>query len=184
MEIVMENSWSKIYRKGSIFLLWLKLQWRKEPLSIKNEPVSLHQEGLAGIPTLLTWQASGVYKMVIEPGSITLTGKQQHFIYIPAKGTETLTFTYHGINEKISKTVDMTGKDLIIHSLTFPEKIPLSQFKMGINKSEIPDFDRIHLRDSSLLLPVPKWLLKSPLFRMPLPKVNFNLNTVNIPKFK
>ena len=29
MEIVMENSWSKIYRKGSIFLLWLKLQWRK-----------------------------------------------------------------------------------------------------------------------------------------------------------
>jgi hypothetical protein len=78
----------------------------------------------------------------------------------------------------------MTGKDLIIHSLTFPEKIPLSQLKMGINKSEIPDFDRIHLRDSSLLLPVPKWLLKSPLFKMPLPKVNFNLNTVNIPKFK
>ena len=76
----MENSWSKIYRKGSIFLLWLKLHWRKESLNIKNEPVSLQQEGLAGIPTLLTWQASGVYKMVIQPGSITLSGKQSEII--------------------------------------------------------------------------------------------------------
>jgi len=180
----MENRWSKIYRKGSIFLTWLKLLWKKVPLSIEKEPVPLVQEALTGIPILFTWKASGVYKTIIQPGSITLSGNQQHFIYIPAKGSETLTFTYHGINEKISKMVDMTGKDLIIHYHTFPEKIPLSQFKLGINKFEVPDFDQIYLRDSFLLLPLPKWLLKSPLFSMPLPKVNFNLNKVNIPKFK
>lgn len=180
----MGNKWSKISQKSSIFYLWLKLQWKKEPLKIKNEPVPLFQEGLTGIPTLLTWHAFGVYKIVVQPGSITLTGKQQHFIYIPAKDSEILTFTYHGINEKISIAVEMTGKDLIIHSNPFPEKIPLSQLKMGINKSKIPDFDRIHLRDTTLLLPRTKWVFKIPFLKIPFPKVNFNLNTVNIPKFK
>lgn len=184
MEIVMENSWTKIYRKGSIFFMWLKLQWTKEPLRILNEPLPLLKEILLGAPTLFTWKAYGVYKMVIQPGAITLSGKQQHFINIPTKGSETLTFTFYGIKEKIRRTVDTSGKDLSIHSLSFPEKIPLSQLKMDINRAEIPDIEQIYIRKISLCQPSENWFIERHFFKMPLPKVNFNLNTVNIPKFK
>jgi hypothetical protein len=165
-------------------LLWLKLQWKKEPLNLLNKPEQLFQEGLAGIPTLFIWKASGVYKIIIQPGSISLSGNQQQFMYIPSRSSESLTFTYHGIKEKISMVVGLTGKDVTIHSQAFPEKIPLSQLKMGIHRDKILDFDRLQGANRSLLLFKKEWIIQRPLLKMPIPEVNFNIKTINIPNFK
>ena len=180
----LKNHWFNFTKHVLIFWSWLNLIINRQPLKISQDPTLFFNNTIKSIPAKIVWQATGVYKIVIEPAQYIIPGKINH-INVPITDKKIIwTIIFYGLNKVETKYLTLCGQELILNTETFPERIPIGTASFNLTEEKILAFSRIKTQQIMILNKMPLLKLSVPKvethwlnFKLPLPQLKF-------PKYK
>jgi hypothetical protein len=156
----------------------------RKALNIKVEPTLLFQHSIKNIPGKIVWQATGVYKIIMEPGRFFISGRTDSIIVPITEEKRIWTFIFYGLHQKQTKYVTLSGRTVILNRKIIPEKFPLSTRTIELSKDKNLAFSQAHWKINQNLLRPPLLKLRVPRVEIPLWTFRFPFPQLKFPKYK